>query len=117
MVNQKAIVSLQGARTGPRSLRVTLVDTDATASTFTDFGAGIAWTADDDYTITAIQGQGTTAPTVATSFQPRINGIDKPAFINGAAVYDPKASMQDRLGVLLGARIRQGSTVSIFGRA
>lgn len=117
MANQKAILQLQGARTGRRGVRITLVDTDATASTFTDTGAATSLVVDDDFTIVGIQGQGATAPATATAFQLRVNGMDKPIFINGAAVFDATSSQADRLGVGLGAKLRQGSTLAIIGRA
>ncbi len=117
MANQKAILSLRGPRVGLKSVRVTLVDTDATASTFTDYGAGTTIVADDDWTIQGIQGQGTTAPATATAFQFRVNGVDRPLFINGAAVFDPTSSQQDRLGAALGKTIPRGSTLAIIGRA
>lgn len=117
MANQKAIIQLQGARTGRRGLRVILVDTDATASTFTDTGAATSLVLDDDFSIVGIQGQGTTAPATATAFQLRVNGMDKPVFINGAAVFDPTSSQSDRLGIGLGGKLRQGSTLAIIGRA
>lgn len=113
MANQKAILNLSGGK----SLRLTLVDTDATASTFTDYGAATSWVADSDYLVLGIQGQGTTAPATATAFQFRVNGNDVSKFINGAAVFDPKSSQAERLGTALGARIPRGSTVALIGRA
>lgn len=116
MANQKAILQYDTPN-GRRAVRVTLVDTDATAATFTDYGAATTISVDSNWKLVGIQGQGTTAPATATAFQFRVNGIDKPFFINGAAVYDPTSSQADRLGVALGAVVRQGSTLAIIGRA
>lgn len=119
MANQKAILDLAPADggSGRRSLRVILVDTDGGAATFTDYGAGTTFVADRDYVFTGIQGQGTTAPATATAFQIRVDGSDRQLFINGAAVFDPKSTMHDRMGALLGKVIGKGSTLAITGRA
>lgn len=119
MANQKAILTLMGTKPGnkPRSLRIILVDSDGGAVTFTDYGAATSWPSDDNYRIVGIQGQGTTAPATATSFQFKKNGSDVQKFINGAAVFDPTSSMADRLGAALGATIGPSDSVSITGRA
>lgn len=117
MANQGAILQLQGAKTGPRGLRMVLVDSDGGAATFTDYGAASSWVADDDYQIVGIQGSGTTAPATALYFQLKSNGIDKSLFINGASVFDPTSSAAERLGAALGVTIGRGSTIALTGRA
>lgn len=119
MANQKAILVLQGTKPNnkPRSLRVILVDSDGGAATFTDYGAATSWVVDDNYRVVGIQGQGTTAPATATSFQFKKNGSDVQKFINGAAVFDPTSTMGDRLGAALGATLAPGDTIAITGRA
>lgn len=124
MANQTAIINLsrspldaKGQGKNNRGLRVTLVDTDATASTFTDLGAAVFWVADMDYWVQDINGRGTTAPATALSFQFNMNGNDIGAFINGASVYDPTSTPEQRLPGAWGKRIPQGTTVRIIGRA
>ena len=116
MADQKAILNLQGSES-TRALRVVLKDSDGGDCTFTDYGAATQIPLDQDYVIAGIQGQGTTAPATATAFQFRVNGIDKPDFINGAAVYDPTSSQADRLGSALGKVVGRGSMLAIKGRA
>lgn len=124
MANQKAmmkwahVVNGQPARNvPPRDLRVVLVDTDATASTFTDIGAATTWVADDEYLLVDVIGQGTTAPATATAFQFNVNGNDIGAFLNGAAVYDPTSQAAARCGSAYLQKIRKGSSIRIIGRA
>lgn len=116
MANQKAVIKV-GTPNGPRDIRVTLVDTDATASTFTDYGAATVIFADDDWTFMDIVGYGTTAPATALAFQPKVRGNDISAFIVGAAVFDPTSTAQARLGALYGKTLPKGASLAIIGRA
>lgn len=116
MANQNAILKVVGARSGPRDLRVVAVDTNASAWTFTDLGAAGAWTADEDITFVDIAGQGSTAPAV-TAAQLRLNGNDRAFFVNIPAVFATATSRPyDRIGGLLGTKVRQGSTIALISR-
>lgn len=124
MANQKAIlkltpIDLNGQRIGPDTdVRITIVDTDATAATFTDLGAGTVYTADMNYAIADLVGQGTTAPATATVVQPKVNRNDQAGFFNLSAVFAATAvSPAQRCGAVLGQRLRQGSSLQLIARA
>lgn len=118
MANQKAVLRVRNKATGQvYGIRVTLVDTDATASTWTDYGAGTTYTAPGPLEVVGVAGQGTTAPATATAFQFKVNGNDHQAFIIGAAVYDPTSRQEDRLIGVSQLPIETGATIQLIGRA
>lgn len=116
MANQKATLKVN-TPSGPRDIRVTLVDTDATASTFADYGAATVIFADSNWVPVDLVGYGTTAPATALAFQFRVNGNDRSAFAVGAAIFDPTSTAQARLGAAYGKTIPQGASLAIIGRA
>ena len=118
MANQKAILRVRNRQTGEVfGLRMTLVDADATASTFTDYGAATIYTAPAPLEVVGIVGQGTTAPATATAFQFKINANDVQAFVVGAAVFDPTSRQDERLVGVGSMPIPQGAAVQLIGRA
>lgn len=116
MANQKATLKVMTPQ-GPRDIRLTLVDSDGGAATFTDFAAATSIPADANWTFADLVGYGTTAPATALVFQPKVRGNDISAFAVGAAIFDPTSTPQARLGALYGKTLPQGASFAITGRA
>lgn len=123
MVNQTGSLLVRGLGSGKKppsgtqTIRVTLVDTDATASTFPDLGGAAVMSTPEDYEILDFIGDGTTAPTTALTFQFNVDGNDRQLRINGANAFDPKSTPAGRIGALLGKVIPAGTNLRIIGRA
>lgn len=122
MANQTATllgdyVDARGQVIEQTSIRLTLVDTDATATTFPDLGGAAVMSLPHSFRIADCIGDGTTAPGTAKTFQFRVNGNDKVDRLNGANVFNPDATPAGRVGSALGKVIPGGSNLQITGRA
>lgn len=116
MANQTASL-ICNTPTGRKVIRLTLVDTDATAATFPSIGGAAVYSLPYQIEILDCIGDGTTAPATANQFQLRVNGSDHEKYINGANAFDPKSSPAGRVGALGGTRIAQGANLQFIGRA
>jgi hypothetical protein len=116
MANQTANLIVQTPQ-GRRVIRLTLVDTDATASTFPAIGGAAVYSLPYPIQVLDCIGNGSAAPSTALQFQLKVNGSDMEKYINGANAFDPNSTADGRVGALRDTQIAQGANLQFIGRA